>query len=295
MNDFLNYKSCSKINLFLDITSKLKNGYHTINSLFCEISLLDDIDVKKNETGKLRYFDKKNILPEENLLKKAGDLFCSYLNEVPFGIDFYIDKNIPIGGGLGGGSSNAAAVLKILNNLWEADLSINKLKELAKSLGADVPFFIEGGIQKVNGIGDKSKSVKFRKKILDLNLLLVFPETPVMTKEAYSLIDNHKLYSGSKFYNKKFNNLISGVQDSNYNTIINNIYNVFEEVIFDKYPAIKKVYYHILNTNADKVFMTGSGSTLVGIYSDNIKLISAKVDLEKFGYKTKEVKIISNG
>ena len=294
MENYFSYKSYSKINLFLDITSKLKNGYHSINSLFCEVSLNDEIDVKINEIGILRYFDKKNILPENNLLKKAGELFCSQIKKIPFGIDFHIDKNIPMGGGLGGGSSNAAAVLKILNSLWNVKFSNKKLMKMSKFLGADVPFFINGGLQKLNGIGDKIKQIKIKDKGFKLNLLLVFPNSSVSTKDAYELIDRFKLYSKSEFYDEKYNNIIYGFKNSNYPMITENIYNVFEEVVLNQYPEIRKVYLALINTKADKVFMTGSGSTLVGIYSDKEKINNAMNILSKSGHKSKEVSLIFN-
>ncbi len=287
------YKSNAKINIFLDVITLLNNGYHNIRSIFCEVSLSDIIMYKNNKLGKLRYFDfDNNILPEDNLVVKAGSLFIDNIKKIPEGVDFYLKKNIPIGSGLGGGSSNAASIIKILNSHWNINYDNYKLKKISQSIGADVPFFINGGIQKVSGFGQITNELKI--KSLNLNILLIFPELNVSTKEAYQLIDKAFLCKDDRINKNKYHYLLYAIQNNNYKMIINNIYNKFEEVIFSEYPKLKNIYNDILNTNADKVFMSGSGSTLVGLYSNNNKLKNGLNILKKYGYKVKKVKIIHN-
>ena len=117
------YKSYAKLNIFLDVVTRYKNTYHGIKSIFCQISLCDVIDYRPNDLKVVRVFDSKGVLPEDNLLTKAADSFSRFTGRIPRGIDFHIEKNIPMGGGLGGGSSNAAAVLNILNKYWNAGCS----------------------------------------------------------------------------------------------------------------------------------------------------------------------------
>ncbi len=124
------FYSFAKLNFFLNIAGIYKNSYHRIKSIFCEIDLADTIEYEKNNLTKIRIFDKSNILPEDNLLLKASNRFIENIKKIPFGIDFYIEKKIPIGGGLGGGSSNAAAVLKILNRVWNINFSNRKLEKI---------------------------------------------------------------------------------------------------------------------------------------------------------------------
>lgn len=276
------YKSYAKINIFLDVISKLNNGYHNIRSIFTEISLADIIEVKKNELYQLRYIDKKKILPEDNLLKKAGDLFCKYIKSIPSGLDFYLDKNIPIGGGLGGGSSNAALILKLLNNYCDTNFTYNKLQKIGASIGADVPFFIKGGTQQVTGFGQKLKDIKTLP--LKLNIALVIPDFSVSTKVAYDLIDEYKQCNDSKINKNKFNNLIKGLKTNDYKLIINNIYNKFELVISKEYPQLKIIQKAIMDSNADAAFMTGSGSTMIGIYDSESKLNNGSNILKNQGY-----------
>ena len=259
------YRSHAKINLFLDIISKYKNDYHGIKSIFSEISLYDLIEYDLNESGKLNFIDRDGKLPDDNLLAKAGKVFSGNFKSLDFGIDFYIKKNIPIGGGLGGGSSNATSVLKILNKNNKTCFTKKKLKKMGKTLGADIPFFIDGGIQIVKGIGEKLKKINIKK--MDLNILLVFPNTGISTKRAYELIDENGLYKNSRLYKKKYTNLIKSLKQNNYYGIINNLYNTFEEVIYKEYPELKKIYNEILISGADKALLSGSGSTILGFYS----------------------------
>jgi len=288
---FKKYKSFAKINLFLDVIEKLKNGYHNIRSIFSEISVYDIIRYKKNNLGILRYFDEKKKLPDDNLLNKAGNVFLDFYNHIVFGIDFYINKMIPIGGGLGGGSSNAASILKILNKEWSKKLGNNDLIRLSKMIGADVAFFINGGIQKVEGIGDKTEPILINNK-LDLKLLFIYPDIAVSTQHAYKLIDDYKLNYNNKLNFNKYEALLDGLKFYNYSKIIKNIYNKFEDVIFKEYPVIAEAYNNIMNTNADRVFMTGSGSTLVGIFDTNRKLLDSAALLKDKGYNCTTAKII---
>ncbi len=283
------YKSHAKINLFLDVISLLKNNYHGIRSIFAEVSLSDEIQYERNDVGALRYFDRKNILPPVNLLTKAGEAVIKHAGKVPFGIDFHIDKNIPIGGGLGGGSSNAAAVLKILNDAWRLGLGRNAMYSMAKSLGADVPFFINGGVQKVAGIGEINHRLKIKK--IDCRLLLIFPDLNVETSKAYKFIDRQGLTHDDKYNKKKYKNLIKGLINNDYSLIINNIYNKFEEAIFPEYPELLKIRNDIASSGADKAFMTGSGSTLVGVYANEHHLADGFKNLHAMGYIPCKVEI----
>ncbi|PIU83199.1 MAG: 4-(cytidine 5'-diphospho)-2-C-methyl-D-erythritol kinase, partial [Elusimicrobia bacterium CG06_land_8_20_14_3_00_38_11] len=138
-------KANAKINLFLDILNKRKDGYHNIRTIFQEISLTDEIYVREIKNG-IKIFCAHPKVPtnKTNLVYKAADLLKKH-SGIKKGILIKIKKNIPVGGGLGGGSSDAAAVLKGLNKLWNLKLTKNQLAGIGKKIGADVPFFIYGG------------------------------------------------------------------------------------------------------------------------------------------------------
>lgn len=276
--------SYGKINLFLDVVKTYKNGYHKIKSIFIETSLFDVIQYEKNNLGSVRVFDKTNALPEDNLLKKAADKFVSLIGKTPFGVDFHIEKKIPIGGGMGGGSANAASVLKILNSIWKINYSRKKLQSIGKLIGADVPFFIKGGVQKVTGIGDILTPLKADKFKLDI--LLILPEISVSTVSAYKFIDDNNLSLSTYENNKKFKNLVYGIQIGNRKMIIENIYNKFETVVFEEFPILNAIKEQLLKVGADAAFMSGSGSTMVGIFNGKQKTVEASNFFNGQGYQT---------
>jgi len=287
MNSF---NSFAKINFFLNISGIYKNSYHKIKSIFCEIDLCDIIEYEKNSLDKIRVFDKSNILPEDNLLLKASNKFIENINRIPFGVDFYIEKRIPIGGGLGGGSSNASAVLKILNRIWKVNFSNNKLEEIGSTIGSDVPFFIKGKIQAVYGTGNILKKLDIKKRI-DIQILLIIPELRVSTPDAYKMLDESNLVLETFEESKKFKNIKKGFITGNFDLIINNIYNKFEQVVFKKYPLLKKIKEEILDTNAVQSFMSGSGSTMIGIYKNEQELLKSYNYFKEKGYNVYITKI----
>lgn len=286
-----NYQSYSKINLFLNVTGRYKNGYHSIKSLFCRTNLSDSLSYSPNDTNKIRIIDKRNILPENNLLKIAADKIISNLNgRIPFGIDFTIEKKIPIGGGLGGGSSNAASVLKILNKEWRLKFGLQKLKKLALQIGADVPFFIEGGAQKVFGVGEITKPIKTGIPVF--YLILVFPEIQVSTPSAYKLIDDNNMAHETYEERKKFVKLIEGYCANDYKKIISNVYNKFEYPVFIQNKILSDIKNSILESGADASVMSGSGSTIIGIYESFEKRKTGIEHLRSCGYNAEPVQLL---
>ena len=158
------FHSPAKINLDLKVIDKKPDGYHLIESNFQILSFFDEIEVKLTNSGKVNCrTDISSLDNSENIAFKAINSMDQYkLKEI--GLDIFLKKKIPIGSGLGGGSSNAASVLLILNHFYNAKLSIEYLKNIAKHLGADVPFFLDGYNCFVSGIGDILKRVKRKKK-----------------------------------------------------------------------------------------------------------------------------------
>jgi 4-diphosphocytidyl-2-C-methyl-D-erythritol kinase len=285
----MEYLSHAKINLFLDVIKKKNNGFHEILSIFSSIDLYDIINYEVNKLGKNIIIDKYGTLPEDNLLKKASDKFINYIGKIPFGINFIIEKKIPLGGGLGGGSSNAAAVLNILNKIWNIGLNSNILEKLGSKLGSDIPYFINGGLKKVYGTGNKLKKLKFNK--IELNLLMIRPPLSVSTPLAYKLIDDAGIYRKSQDNLKKYQGIIKGFKTADYQLIIDNIYNKFEEVVFNYYPVLKTIKNEIMFSKADAGFMSGSGSTMLGIYRTADDLEKGRVYLLNKGYNCSKVKL----
>jgi len=276
------YKSYAKLNLFLDVVKLYKNKYHKIRSLFVQTDLFDLLEYEKNNIREIRVFDKSNKLPPENLLTKAAKVFIENYGKIKFGVDFYITKNIPIGGGMGGGSSNAAGVLKILNNLYGKKFGNKKLKQIGAKIGADVPFFIDGGLQKITGLGEINS--KLKSEIKSLDLLLIMPDIGVPTPEAYKKIDENNLSKDLYINKKKYQNIVKGFAFGDFDLAVKNIYNKFEEVVFKEYPVLDKIKSDILESGALSGFMSGSGSTMAGIYKNHSDKQKAVINLKNKGY-----------
>ena len=260
-------KSPCKINLFLDIKSKREDGYHLIESLFHTIDLFDIIKIEESKEFKISTSGKYklNDNEEDNIVSK---IFYHFKNEngLKKNYKISIEKNIPTGAGLGGGSSNAATMIKFF---WE-ELNIkpdNRLIESFSKFGADIPFFIKGGLSWVSGIGEKIYSFDFT---LPYKIILIFPNINVSTKLAYSKFTENDFNKSDIFYIK---NLLANKSDKeiNFNDLYSHTYNVFEKNIFNLEPKIKEYKEKAENEIKRKICMSGSGSSLFALYDKNDK------------------------
>tara|TARA_Y100000590_G_scaffold459748_1_gene617569 strand:- start:2538 stop:3395 length:858 start_codon:yes stop_codon:yes gene_type:complete len=258
MNKAFIHYSYAKVNLGLKILNKRPDNYHNIHSLFIEINLSDELTFFANENHKLSIKGPTHTqfpLDENNLITKAYKLMRNHLNFNELEYAIQIKKNIPIGSGLGGGSSNAATTLKVLNELWNMGFSNKKLEQLGVSLGADIPFFINGGLQLIEGIGETLSPQK-NDFLRDLYFLLIIPSIYVSTKEAYSSLNKplHPIQSYSKF------SPVS--RPVNWQLFDND----FENVIGKTYPEIHELKIALKKNGALFSGLSGSGSTVFGIF-----------------------------
>jgi 4-diphosphocytidyl-2-C-methyl-D-erythritol kinase len=248
----------AKINLFLNVINKRKDGYHNIKTIFQEISLFDEIYIEEIKNGIKIICDSAGIPTDKrNLVYKAADLIKKHSN-IKKGVLIKIKKRIPIGAGLGGGSSDASAVLKGLNKLWHLNLSKKELIEIGKRIGADVPFFIEGGRCMAVGIGEILKSIPVKKNEW---YVIVKPDFEISTKYVYS-----QLTKPGK------------------NCKITQYYNKLEEVVVPLYPEIKEIKEKLLKYGAKISLMSGSGSCVFGIVNRQNTGKKIKNILKKDGY-----------
>ncbi len=266
-------KSRAKINLFLDITGvDLSDGYHYIDSIFQEITLHDDIILKRSLKD-ITSFDNAEI-PQLNTISTAVRLF-----KEKFGItesfDIRVKKNIPLGAGLGGGSSNAAAVLSKLASLYK--IKPEEIFEIGRMAGSDVPFFFTGGMCRIGGKGEIVKIINIF--LTNILFIIVYPDIHISTGWAYSLLSD---YSPSVLREKY---LIDGSGDVDFLKKI--VYNKFQFTLFNscqELSDIKQKLDSFLDSHLS--FMSGSGSSLVFVYSDRGK---ARHDLavlhKKYGYQ----------
>ncbi len=250
--------SFAKINLGLEITGKRPDGYHCLRTLFQTIDLHDRIDIKENTVGALRLSgsDPGIQWDSSNTLTRAADAIYKNYN-VRQGFDVFIHKNIPAGSGLGGGSSNAAVFLLFLANYFNLGIPQGDLVDIGVSIGADVPFFLEGGTVLAEGIGEKMTPLKDL-PILDIGL--VIPDVHVSTKLIFSHFNLTLEAKQSKIitFTESKNSL-------NFEILENDL----EEVTFNVFPEIGAVKEKMKTMGFGCVMMSGSGSSLYGITTGN--------------------------
>ena len=268
-----NYTSNAKINLGLQILNKREDGYHNLHSLFIEIDLADELIFTPSDEFHITIEGKDCAeipLDESNLITKSYRLFQSMMKSVPPEYAIHLKKIIPIGSGLGGGSSNAAAVLRALNKLWKMNFSPNKLEKLGAELGADIPFFIRGGFQLAEGIGDKLTPQNVN-AIRGLYFLLIIPPFHISTPDAYRSLNKplRPVENHSKF--------VPILGPVNWQLFDNDFENVFRKT----YPEIGDIKENLQGAGALYAGLSGSGSTVFGVF-DNLK--TAELTREDFSH-----------
>jgi len=258
--------SNAKVNIGLKVLSLRKDGYHDIVTIFQEINLFDIIYISINPLGcnfnsNVNWLinDKSNLcITAYEAMKKIFDIN---------GINIDLTKNIPRGSGLGGGSSNAASVLKGIRQLYDLDISDNELENIASEIGADVPFFIRGSIQLGEGIGDRLTPLKINIKG---KYLIIIPEVIINTFWAYSQFKNNLDSSLSSI---NFAGLSIGKTISL--DMLKLFENDFESIVVPTYPEIGKIKEKLHALGARYASLSGSGSTVFGIFNDDVSLNNA--------------------
>ncbi|MBT7423392.1 MAG: 4-(cytidine 5'-diphospho)-2-C-methyl-D-erythritol kinase [Candidatus Marinimicrobia bacterium] len=258
--------SYSKVNIGLKVLSQRDDGYHNIYTIFQELNFGDSIDIEKREHG-FKIIANVDWIPtnKSNICYKAYTEIKKEFSEVK-GIHIKIDKKIPIGSGLGGGSANAAALLKGIKNIYKLEVTESKLEEIGGEVGADVPFFIRGKTQLGEGVGDKLTQLP---KAIIGTYLLVIPKISIRTEWAYSVIKN-RLNNQNK--NAKFSSFINEDYSS-----LQIFENDFEQIVIPAYPEIGAIKSKLLNLGARFASLSGSGSTVYGVYDDEASAKEAEL------------------
>jgi len=247
--------SPAKINLTLDIIKKRDDGYHELEMIMQELELKDKIVLEELEKNKIEIECREKFVPlnEKNLCWKAAELIKEKKG-IEKGIKIFIDKKIPVAGGLGGGSSNAAATIKGLNELWKLNLSRKEMQEIAEQIGMDVAFFLYGKTAFASGRGEKIELIKSFPKT---RVLICNPGIPVSTKKAYSEIDYEK--SGKKLGSRKLKKAIE--QNKKTEEFAELLHNDFEFSVFKAFPEIEELKKEMKEHSFNSL-MSGSGSTV---------------------------------
>ena len=251
-------RAYAKINLGLHVLGKRPDGYHNIETVFRLINLYDELEMVQNDGG-IHFSSDRAELPSDgtNLCLRAAILLRD-LTGCHTGVEMTLTKRIPIGAGLGGGSSDAAAVLRGLTKLWSLDINADELQTISSTLGSDVPFFFSGQTAYATGRGEMLERIEV---LLPYSILVATPQIHVSTAWAYSTV---KLNPTQKRPNLK--ELLSrNVRDPA--TLQRDLANDFEETVFEKYPEIPKLKEALLSGGAEVALMSGSGSSVFGFFS----------------------------
>ncbi|CAH9019899.1 4-(cytidine 5'-diphospho)-2-C-methyl-D-erythritol kinase [Candidatus Nitrosacidococcus sp. I8] len=240
---FFTYPAPAKLNLFLHITGRRSDGYHLLQTAFQFIGYCDWLTFKLSPNKNIVYTPLANIPKEKDLVYRAA-LLLQKETGYSQGVKLSLYKNLPMGGGLGGGSSDAATVLVALNDLWKTNLSIAELSELGLRLGADVPIFIYGHAAWAEGVGEKLVSINPK----EAWYLLVIPPAQVSTKEVFSsdeLKRNCESITIADYMEGKGEN-------------------VLEPIVCQRYPIIGEIIYWLSQFTLTR--MTGTGSSIFGLF-----------------------------
>lgn len=256
-------KAYGKVNLSLDIVGKREDGYHFLEMIMQTIDLYDVVNVVKIPSG-IEIRCNKSYVPTDrrNIAYRAAELFLETF-KIKSGVRIEIEKNIPISAGLAGGSTDGAAVIKAMNDLFKTNASKERLSEIGVIIGADIPFCIYGGTALIKGIGEEVTPLKtFENHIL----VLVKTNFGVSTKEVYGAIDIKKIH---KHPNTKA--LMEAIERNDERFISCNMKNVLENVTLNKHRVLKDIKNEMIKRGAEGALMSGSGPTVFGIFDDMLK------------------------
>lgn len=256
-------KAYAKINISLDVVGKREDGYHLLEMIMQTIDLYDIVEVDKIQSG-IKLECNKYYVPvdERNIAYKAAALFKKTYN-ISDGVYINIVKNIPVCAGLAGGSTDAAAVLKIMNKIFDINVSDEELKKIAVKLGADVPYCINGGTALCKGIGEEITQLKsFKDKIV----VVVKPNFGISTKEVYKEFNLEKVV-----FHPDTNKIIKAIEEDDLKIVANNMKNLLENVSLKKNRTIINIKEDIRKNGCLGTMMSGSGPTVFAFFDDMFK------------------------
>lgn len=268
-------KAYGKINLTLEVESRRDDGYHELNTVMQTVSLYDVLSVSNECEEGIHISCNMSFVPtdDRNIVYKTIEKFYSYLGKKSYSVAVDIQKNIPVGGGMAGGSTDCGAVLMSLNDIEKKPFSFNELLNIGGKLGADVPFTMVGGAALATGIGDVLKPVK---PLPNCHIVLCKPKFSISTKSAFSALSEEDFSKDNKsLLMEKL------LEEGNVEKISKALYNSFENPLGKSKQEIFKIKNKLLECGALGAIMTGSGSTVYGIFNSIRKAECAKKTILK--------------
>ncbi|MFY3791161.1 4-(cytidine 5'-diphospho)-2-C-methyl-D-erythritol kinase [Ureibacillus sp. MALMAid1270] len=257
-------KAPAKINLTLDVLYKRPDNYHEVEMIMTTVDLADRIGLEERKDSLIKISSSNSIVPddERNLAYQAAKLLKDTYG-IQKGVTITIDKEIPVAAGLAGGSSDAAATLRGLNQLWNLNLSLDTLAELGAKIGSDVSFCVYGGTALATGRGDKIQHIPAPPTCW---VVLAKPKIGVSTAAVYGGLNIDEV----EHPNTK--QMIQAIEESNYELMCKSLGNVLETVTFKLHPEVVMIKEQMKKFGVDGVLMSGSGPTVFGLIDSETRL-----------------------
>ena len=275
-------KAYGKVNLGLDIIGRRSDGYHLVKMIMQSLDIYDTLTFEKQESGidiTLAGEGGKGLsLGEDNLIYKAAACIIER-TDYKGGIRITLDKNIPIAAGMAGGSSDCAAALKGVNELLEAGLSEEELREIGVTLGADVPYCVMGGTALSEGIGEELTRLT---PLPECVFVVAKPLCSVSTAEAYGGYDR-LVEMGRDIPHPDIDAQVKALMAGNLEGVVSNFGNVLEYVTASLHPEIAELEKLMKESGAMNAMMSGSGPTVFGIYKDRVTAEESAEKIKKSG------------
>ncbi|MBQ2706448.1 MAG: 4-(cytidine 5'-diphospho)-2-C-methyl-D-erythritol kinase [Agathobacter sp.] len=274
--DNITLKALAKINLGLDVVRRREDGYHEVRMIMQTIHLYDKLDIKKTTESGITITSNLSYVPtnENNLVYKAGKLLMDEF-DIKEGVSVDLQKRIPVAAGMAGGSSDAAAMLYGMNEIFGLGLTRQQLMDRGVKIGADVPYCLMRGTALAEGIGEKLTSLP---PMVKCPVLIAKPQISVSTKFVY---ENLKLDENT--VHPDIDQLVADIKNKDLHAIAGHMGNVLESVTIPAYPIIAEIKEQMMKSGAINAMMSGSGPTVFGLFEDEDVARKAYDDMVQSG------------
>ena len=269
----------AKLNISLDVTDKRPDGYHDMIMVMQSISLRDDVHIQLNDSGRVRAKTNLSFIPgdERNLAVKAALRFLSAVDDEGQGMSINIKKTIPVGAGMAGGSSNAAAVLRALNRIYGEPFTGPELEKISEDVGSDVPFCVRGGTVLATGRGEKLETLP---DMPECAIVVCKPEFSISTPELFRKLDQVSLRC-----HPDTAGIIDALNKGSLEQICRRMYNVFEDVDDRRLRTVTDIKGLLLDHGALGAMMTGTGSAVFGVFKKDADTAAVEKQLaQAYGF-----------
>ena len=258
--DSIREKAYAKLNISLDVTERRGDGFHDMCMVMQTVSICDELELRPTDTGRIQVKSNFSFIPgdERNLAAKAALGFFEAVGKQGQGLLITLQKSIPVGAGMAGGSADAAAVLRALNRLYGAPLTADALETLAARVGSDVPFCVRGGTALATGRGEKLESLP---SLPACKFVVCKRDFSISTPELFRKLDQTGLRC-----HPDTAGILAALRDGELEPVARRMYNVFEEVDDRRLRTVREIKSVLLDCGALGAIMTGTGSAVFGVF-----------------------------